>query len=201
MRDVHQDEWDEFKDPEIVNWKRVRLAIEHENFLTNVRVTWLLSAQGFLLGAYMLVFTASTKSDFVRGRLLETQWVLLAIVLAGTLVSFFLARGVKAAHDQHTRLKKWWYKQVGKDNVRHPPICGNEPRFLVTVHYYKFPYIFLPVWLILAMVPFLDEVSKNQQQVQEELSRLGPSIAVTIVASVMAFLLGRARVKDEDNDG
>ena len=149
----------------------------------------------------MLVFTASTKNDFVADRLLETQWVLLAIVLAGTFVSFFLARGVKAAHDQHTRLENWWYKQIGKENSSHPPICGLEPRFLVTVHYYKFPYIFLPVWLILAAVPFLDQLSKNQQKVQEELSRAGPYIAITVVVAVRAFLLGRARVRDQDSDG
>ncbi|HEX7408108.1 MAG TPA: hypothetical protein VF515_10745, partial [Candidatus Binatia bacterium] len=75
MRSVADDEWDEFKDPEIVDWKRVRLAIEHENTLTNSRVTWLLYAQGFLLGAYMLVFTASTKQDFKPSAWRQTQWV------------------------------------------------------------------------------------------------------------------------------
>src|SRR4051812_11981515 len=30
------------------DWQRVRAAIEHENLLTNHRVTWLLSSQAFL---------------------------------------------------------------------------------------------------------------------------------------------------------
>lgn len=37
--------WDEFHDVDIVNWKRVRSALEHENLLVNHRLTWLLSSQ------------------------------------------------------------------------------------------------------------------------------------------------------------
>ena len=43
MLEPKDDKWDEFHDREIVDWKRVRSALEHENLLTNHRLTWLLT--------------------------------------------------------------------------------------------------------------------------------------------------------------
>ena len=199
MQTTKNSNWSELNDPQIVNWKRVRLAIEHENTLTNARMTWLLSAQGFLLAAYMLVFTSSTKKDFEPSHFQEIQWVLLAIVIAGALISFFLFRGIKAAHDQHTRLKKWWYKQIDKDDPSHPPICGYEPQFLLTIEYYKFPLIFLPIWLILAFTPFMSDIAKNKQNVLDELSHAAPYIAGMVILTLVGFLLGRAQLKDKSD--
>jgi hypothetical protein len=67
MKEPQDAEWTEFSDPAIVDWKRVRSAIEHENVLTNQRFTWLLTSQGFLLGGFVLVFQASTKADVRAG--------------------------------------------------------------------------------------------------------------------------------------
>lgn len=58
---VHQRLWppfDEFKLRHYADWKRVRAAIEHENNLTNHRLTWLLTSQAALLTAYTVTFNA-----------------------------------------------------------------------------------------------------------------------------------------------
>jgi len=61
--------WDEFHDAEIVDWKRVRSAIEHENELTNHRLTWMLNSQAFLFAAFALTFASSPESvGDLRGR-------------------------------------------------------------------------------------------------------------------------------------
>jgi hypothetical protein len=63
MKKPEDNDWTEFNDPEIVDWKRVRSAIEHENDLTNHRFTWLMASQGFLFAAFGLTWQASTKTD------------------------------------------------------------------------------------------------------------------------------------------
>ena len=191
-------EWNENNDKAIVNWKRARSAIEHENSLTNYRVTWLLSAQGFLLAAYMLVFTTTTKADFASSKTIEAQFVLLAIVIAGVFISFFLARGLKAAHDQHNRIRDWWHQRVLLDDTTHPPICGDEPQFWVTVQYYKFPLLFFPVWIILSFVPFITHLTSNQKRLQEILAQYGTLLAVSLATLAIGFLIGRAK-KPSDN--
>ncbi len=137
---------------EIEDWKRVRAAIEHENALTNQRVTWLLSSQGFLLGAFMLMFSTSVKNEPISDNAWHvTQGLLYVIALSGIVVALFLSRGVRAAFDQHNALVAWWKERcLGASS--HPPICGDEPRLLVYIHYYKFPFIFIPTWILLIII-------------------------------------------------
>src|ERR1019366_5578650 len=89
--------WTEFSDQEIIDWKRVRAALEHENLLINQRFTWLISCQGLLLAGYLLVFQSSVKPapPDVKPELVF-QIVLFALALAGILTSLFLSRGIHA---------------------------------------------------------------------------------------------------------
>jgi hypothetical protein len=64
----HYNSWDEFHDEEIVDWKRCRLAIEHENQLVNHRLSWMFASQGFLFAAFGAIwnswkYSASTKAS------------------------------------------------------------------------------------------------------------------------------------------
>ncbi|BBO33243.1 hypothetical protein [Lacipirellula parvula] len=59
--------WDEFHDIAIVNWKRIRTSIEHENLLVNHRITWLIASQAFLFAAFALIFQAAVVNDFLDG--------------------------------------------------------------------------------------------------------------------------------------
>ncbi|TRV56867.1 MAG: hypothetical protein EWV69_17095 [Microcystis panniformis Mp_MB_F_20080800_S26] len=141
-------DWDEFHDLEIVNWKRVRSAIEHENQLTNHRLTWLLSSQAFLFAAFALVFQASTKSDVNSDQKVFYQLVLAGFSLTGILVGIYIQRPLRTAEIQHDNLRDWWYKSIS-DHDRHPPICGDTPnwrdRFLPPS---RFPLVFVAAWII-----------------------------------------------------
>jgi prepilin signal peptidase PulO-like enzyme (type II secretory pathway) len=189
MRGPQDVDWNESCDPEIVDWKRVRSAIEHENMLTNQRFTWLLTSQGFLLGGFVLVFQASTKADARVGLEQLFQIVLSALALAGILVSLHLSRGILAAHEQHKRLEDWWVRRRKEDEDRHPPICGKEPRFLVTLHYHKFPVVFMIVWLILILAALYERLLAYGQEIGVIL--LG-SVAAVGIGSI-GFWLGRKK--------
>ncbi len=57
------DQRDEFHDQEIVDWKRVRAAIEHENLFVNHRLTWLFMSQLFLFAFFAAVFVPWIKEE------------------------------------------------------------------------------------------------------------------------------------------
>jgi len=141
MKTIEDDEWDEFHDAEIVDWKRVRSAIEHENELTNHRLTWILSSQAFLLVAFALMFQASTKTDVDKLLLPFYRYLLAGISTIGILAAVYLSSGLAAAQRQHKQLETWWAKRE-KDASRHPPICGNAPQLFLKLPYHGFPLIF-----------------------------------------------------------
>lgn len=162
-------EWDEYKDVCIVDWKITRAAIEHENLLTNHRLTWLLASQGFLFAIYGLVLkeavpalfaieNGSTTHPSVDMKALSAlyMWVLLALSVTGILVCLHLSLGLKAAHEHHARLERW-FKRRDHPRDRRPPLAGKNPRLLRRwdVPYWLFPFIFAIAWLILLLVPFL----------------------------------------------
>jgi hypothetical protein len=183
--------WSEFHDPEVVDWKRVRAALEHENVLINQRFTWLLSCQGLLFAAYVLVFQSAVKDDVKPELVPVFQIVLAALALAGMLTGLFLSRGIHAAHQQHDVLKKWWVTHYTDSEHRHPPICGNEPKMWVTFHYHHLPIVFLFVWLIMALAALYEKIISYGPQIGEIL--LGATIL--IVAAGIGFLIGRRRDK------
>lgn len=151
VKQLNDQDWDEFGDIEIVNWKRVRSAIEHENQLTNHRLTWLLSSQAFLFAAFALVFQASTNINVNPDKNVFYQFVLAGISSTGILVGLYIQRPLRTAEIQHDRLRDWWKESIinSPEPDRHPPICGDSPnwrdRFLPQS---KFPLVFVAAWII-----------------------------------------------------
>jgi hypothetical protein len=140
-------QWAEFHDDEIVDWKRVRSAIEHENQLTNHRITWLLNSQGFLFAAFALIFQASTKMD-VKDELRGFYQVILSGLAAiGIGVSLYLHLAIRAAEIQHEILRQWWNKRIGDRYSNHPPISGTN-WFLQVLPSSSFPFLFVVFWSI-----------------------------------------------------
>ena len=187
--DPRNPRWTEFSDQEIIDWKRVRSALEHENLLINQRFTWLLSCQGLLFAAYVLVFQSAIKTDVRAGLVPLFQIVLSALALAGILTGLFLSRGIHAAHQQHDVLKDWWTTHYRSPRLRHPPICGNEPRMWVTLHYHQLPIVFQFVWLILVLAAFYDDITVYRQQVGIVL--LSITAATALVG--IGILIGRRK--------
>jgi len=185
MKQFNDPDWNEQNDPEIVDWKRVRSSIEHENTLTTARFSWLLTSQGFLLGGFVLLFQGLAKAD--GNWTPKFQVVLAGLALAGILMSVLLSRGLRAAHDQHKRLEHWWKNRPKDDEGRHPPICGNEPKIFRTLQYYKFPIVFVVAWVILLLAVLYDHLVKYQTEVALILVVL----VLLIGAGTVGYWLGR----------
>lgn len=148
-------DWDEFHDDEIVDWKRVRSAIEHENELTNHRLTWLLTSQGFLFAAFALIFQASTKTDVKDELRIFYYYILAGFAATGIIISFYLWLLLQGAEIQHEKLRTWWLKRP-KDDFRHPSICG-DPKWTNRI----FPtsgltFLFVVSWIIFIVVTLND---------------------------------------------
>jgi hypothetical protein len=180
--------WDEFHDPEIVDWKRVRSALEHENTLTNHRLTWLLTSQGFLFAAFALVFEASTKNDVKPEIRVVYEWILGGLAITGILVSVWIGLGIQTAGEQHDCLERWW-KDRRKDETRHPPICGHGPRLILRLPYSAFGSIFVVAWLIFLLILFADTLLPYADRIAMVIGG-----AATVAGLIgFGFLLGRRR--------
>jgi hypothetical protein len=138
-----QENWDEFHDVDIVNWKRVRSALEHENLLVNHRLTWLLSSQAFLFAAFAIIFQESAKNDVDPNRRVLYQFILAGLSITGVLVAFYIQRPIRTAEIQHENLVKWWRMQKLRDINAHPPICGEPSRRDRYLPQSNFPIVFV----------------------------------------------------------
>ena len=167
---------DEFHDPDIVNWKRCRSVIEHENNLVNHRLSWLFASQGFLYGAYGVLLNI-WKNPSVPPTKNEVQLppvsypaLLVTIALIGMLACLAIHNSITGAQKNMDELDRWWYnkgcKYVSDDarlelrkarDANHPPLQGFMPsheRLLLTglINYTHIPNIFCSAWLILCFV-------------------------------------------------
>jgi hypothetical protein len=182
--------WDEFHDIEIVNWKRVRSAIEHENQLINHRLTWLLSSQAFLFAAFALVFQASTKVDVKPDQKFFYQFILAGFSFIGVVVSLYIQRPLRTAEIQHDRLRTWWIESlINSENPnRHPPICGDPPnwhgRFLPTS---RFSLVFVVAWIIFVLVVLGDIIKPYSSTIG--MCLMGLVVAVGLVS--FGVIIGR----------
>jgi hypothetical protein len=175
--------WDEFKDPEIVDWKRARAAIEHENCLTNHRFTWLLSSQGFLVGAFLVVWQASLKAGPNSDESLRYLWVLCAISFVAFFICLHLTLGLLAAHEQHERIELWC-KSLPKEPTRHFPLTGSDPKFIKTIPYFVLGLVFALTWVAFIAVAFFDYLRSHQWTVSMVLG-IGALLAITYALGVL----------------
>jgi hypothetical protein len=102
--------FDEFKDEEFANWKRVRASVEHENTLVNHRLSWLFSSQAFLFTAFILVFNAWKSGGKDLATVSHFPYLLSIISIVGILICLSIQRGLNSAEDQLRALDKWWHR-------------------------------------------------------------------------------------------
>lgn len=107
----------------LIDWRRVRLAIEHENNLVNHRVTWLLLSQGALLATFSTLFSKwieyaeavsrssppSPPAADVSGAGPYLPIVLVILAVLGLAISINLRLSLKNAALQIFRLTVWWH--------------------------------------------------------------------------------------------
>jgi hypothetical protein len=167
----HYNSWDEFHDEEIVDWKRCRLAIEHENQLVNHRLSWMFASQGFLFAAFGAIwnswkYSASTKASTET---ITSVAILTIICLVGIAVCAGIQMSVLEAEMQLASLDKWWYfggdcntdgaynsigERIRLQKIRdamHPPLQGGaHVRGKFMSRFFSFSNI--PSWFIVTWV-------------------------------------------------
>jgi hypothetical protein len=125
--ELDRSRFEESKDRGFADWKRVRSAIEHENTLTNHRLTWLLTSQAFLFAALGVIFAAWAKNEIRQPHAVDKVKVVLScICFVGLLMCLSVHRTTKAARIQLETLDDWWHKtrRLPRINPDHPEIQG-----------------------------------------------------------------------------
>lgn len=178
------DSFDEFKDRDFADWKRVRSSIEHENLLVNHRLSWLFASHAFLLSAFAVVFNAARNTpldssyDLAR---VQYQILLILIVLLGTFLCLSIFNGLQEAEKQIRHLDRWWHapkhqaknywsngkkrkEQQDEWNIMHPPIQGQigyygknnlNHHMRRLVSHTLTPLMFLLVWVLILLFVIL----------------------------------------------
>jgi hypothetical protein len=172
--------WDEFHDDEIVDWKRCRSAIEHENTLVNHRLSWLFASQSFLFASFGVVWNAWKNPSGANSVPAQTSMVFLVIIaITGIVVCTAIQQSLLCAEKQIVHIDRWWYlkgahesgERYKDDNERnmqranrdqsHPPIQGDihiEGNFFTRVLSFTFlPNWFNAVWLLLAFTVVIEK--------------------------------------------
>src|SRR5438128_4547170 len=89
--------------------KTVRDMVKHENEVTNHRITWLLTTQGFLLAA--LAFASKNASGLVP-----------YLCILGMVGSILTILNVSFSTNAVSRLVRWW--QTNGQKYAGPPVIG-----------------------------------------------------------------------------
>jgi len=172
--------WDEFHDPEVVNWKRCRSVIEHENNLVNHRLSWLFASQGVLYGAYgVLLNIWKNPSDSAKDVQLPPIFypaLLVTITLVGMLACLAIHNSITGAQKSMDELDRWWYnegceyenddhrlKTRKTRDAKHPPLQGfipfRERPLISLINYTHIPNVFSLAWLFLCYIALQLQIS------------------------------------------
>jgi len=124
------DNFNEYEDPFIVDWKRVRGLIEHEDDLIDQRTRWLTLINTFLFAGFYTIAAATSIDPDLK---LFASWALPGI---GLVVSVAAKIAIGEAMRQLKESAEWWRVRKKSDprnfpdspddakNLRNPPIVG-----------------------------------------------------------------------------
>lgn len=107
----------EFSNPRLVNWRRVRGLIEHENNLVHNRITWLFTSHIALLSAFaaLAAILFNKNSVIILGDFSFNTGIVVVpiffISLLGVAFSFNTYSNIAAAHQQIDRATRWWISE------------------------------------------------------------------------------------------
>lgn len=100
----------EASNKELIDWKRVRSIIEHENILINQRLTWLFTSQG----ALFLLFGSQYVSHINKKESMSILLAMIGSIILGILISYSIYMNIRNADYQISRATRWWYRRAFK---------------------------------------------------------------------------------------
>ncbi|WP_250517221.1 hypothetical protein [Caballeronia sp. INDeC2] len=161
--------FEESKDRDYADWKRLRLVIEHENTLVNHRLTWLLGSQTVFFAALAFTLKDWDATAVALPRLLF--WLSFVVVVIGSSTALLVWRGLSHAQEHIARVDRWWYADdrakvkmfIDRKDTRfdrterqlrskdrlplHPPLQHQTDRRLDSIfNPYNIPACFLLIW-------------------------------------------------------
>lgn len=153
---------------ELVDWKRARAAIEHENLLVHHRMTWLISSHTGLFAVAGVIIANKSALNLLFNPLL------LVVSLLGFLFSFNVFVNMRRADIQGGRITKWWKDNYPEPNSSFDLHYWNRSEFFVTrlFRIYMFPLYFSFVWVILVGALITDFPDISAEFVSEGLKNL-----------------------------
>lgn len=128
--------FDEFKNREYADWKRVRAAIEHENTVINHRLTWFFTLQGILIASVGFVLKdlrAAGRPDY------GLVFILFLIAGIGLLLCLPIYTILRDAGHQIDQLDRWWYKKWDQSITRMGEDYPSKRSQLVDKSWYVHP--------------------------------------------------------------
>lgn len=185
--------WHKSEDREYADWKRIRAALEHENLLTNARMTWLLTTEAVFFAAYTTTITNVLKAvDTPDCAPVAIKTFLSIFSLLAILFAIYLSAGVMAAYKQHGHLAKWWSDKY-KSKFTSPEICGNDPNILIFyVPYYRMPYLFVVSWIALGFLPWFPFKELTENIIPDYAFKLMLFILSLLATTALGWILLRS---------
>lgn len=134
---------------EIEDWKRTRLAIEHENSLVNYRLTWLFTVQLVFLAFFAGIFGALVEGKVAGFDRFEAVGLLALIAILSQVFSIVVYGAINGARIQLDRLDSWWRERPKK--LLHPDLQFWEPSHPFGFHLTDglIPIWFFYLWALL----------------------------------------------------
>jgi hypothetical protein len=144
------EQWGEFSGRFIVDWKRIRSQIEHEDTLVHYRISWLLTFNGFLLAGFFVGVSSLKENASAEVHSLVRLFFCL-IPLLGIISSASIWQSARAAVLQIAYLNHWWIKQLenSSDEEKHHSkliFLGNS--LLSRLNASLLPAILLVAWTV-----------------------------------------------------
>ncbi|MFN5530711.1 MAG: hypothetical protein ACK5F7_09060, partial [Planctomycetaceae bacterium] len=162
-------------DSAMTHWRSVRESIEHENHLINHRMTWLLSAQFFLVAAFAAVYkdgVITPDDPKLQARIFLTVIACIAIV-----ISIQAGVAITAADRQIRFLVAWFsyhyldgYTPVSNleyliESRSFPPISGHmESRLFDWMGVQSLAQTIVAGWAFLLVITYHDLLKKEALQ-------------------------------------
>ncbi len=206
----------------LINWRRVRSAIEHENTLVNHRVTWLLLSQAALLAAFASLYAKWLELSGGSSGTLVDSYIpvpLSLVAILGLVICFNLRVSLRNAATQLNRLTKWWYaipfqllEEKKKDEAHeayddahksHPPLHLNHEmewrltgarreRWRALFAIEVLPLYFVGSWLILLFGVILRHVMRDDWSQATAIATQMFPVVMGLLAVGATFVAGLA---------